>query len=124
MTKLNIKQFNDKNEEIQDILISLSVSRPIARILSNLQNVDEITSNEIVKKTGLTQPEVSLAMKQLKERDWITEREEKKPGKGRPYKIYSLKIGFNDIIVHLENQQKKAIDKTMASIHRLKGSGK
>src|SRR3990172_1455187 len=116
MTKLNIKQFNDKNEEIQDILISLSVSRPIARILSNLQNVDEITSNEIVKKTGLTQPEVSLAMKQLKERDWITEREEKKPGKGRPYKIYSLKIGFNDIIVHLENQQKKAIDKTMASI--------
>ncbi len=124
MKKLNIKQFNDKNEEIQDLLISLGVSRPIARILSNLQNVDEITSNEIGKKTGLTQPEVSLAMKQLKERDWITEREEKKPGKGRPYKIYSLKVGFNDIIVHLENQQKKAIDKAMVSIHRLKGSGK
>jgi len=60
-------------------------------------------------------------MKQLKERNWITEREEKKkPGKGRPYKIYSLKVGFNNIIAQLEKQQKKSVDEAGAKIERLK----
>ncbi len=50
----------------------------------------------------LRQPESSIAMRQLNERDWITELEEKKPGKGRPYKIYSLKVGFTNIIAQLD----------------------
>ncbi|MCZ7399783.1 MAG: hypothetical protein O8C62_08950 [Candidatus Methanoperedens sp.] len=48
--------------------------------------------------------------KELKERGWINEREEKKPGKGRPHKIYSLKVMFNNIIAQLEKQQKKAVE--------------
>ena len=40
--------------------------------------------------TGLRPPEINNAAKQLEERDWINEREEKKPGIGRSYKIYSL----------------------------------
>jgi predicted ArsR family transcriptional regulator len=44
-------------------------------------------------------------MRQLKERDWISERKEKNNGKGRPNNIYSLKVGFNDIIAQLKNQQ-------------------
>jgi predicted transcriptional regulator len=62
-------------------------------------------------------------MKQLIENDWINEREEKKPGKGRPYKIYSLKIGFNDIIAQLEKQQKKAVHDARMKIERLKELG-
>jgi len=34
--------------------------------------------------------------------------------------VYSLKVGFKDIIAHLEKQQKKAIDDGMASIEQLK----
>ena len=68
----------------------------------------------------MRQPEVSIAMRELKPLDWIDEREEKKPGKGRPNKVYSLKVGFKDIIAHIEKQQKKAIDDVIASIKRLK----
>ncbi len=50
-------------------------------------------------------------------------REEKKPGKGRPYKVYSLKVGFNKIISELEKQQKKAVDEMQKNIKRLKGLG-
>ncbi len=74
--------------------------------------------------TGLRQPEVSIAMKQLMERNWINEREEKKPGKGRLSKIYSLKVGFNDIIRELEKQQRKAVDDMHERIRRLKELGK
>jgi predicted transcriptional regulator len=59
----------------------------------------------------------------LAELDWINEREEKKPGKGRPFKVYSLKVGFKDIIVELEKQQMKAVEEGQAKIERLKELG-
>ncbi len=110
MKKLNINQLDKKDEEIVEALISLGMNRLVARVLAYLQQVNEVTSNELEMETILRQPEVSIAMRQLKERDWINEREEKKPGKGRPYKIYSLKVGFNDIIAPLEKQQRKAVE--------------
>ncbi len=124
MKKLEIKQLNEKEEEIVDALISLGMSRPVARTLAYLQQVNEATSIELERSTRLRQPEVSIVMKQLKERDWINERDEKKPGKGRPYKIYSLKVGFNDIIAQLEKQQRKAVEEAQARIERLKELGK
>ncbi len=32
---------------------------------------------------------ITIVVKQLKERNWINERKEKKLGKGRPYKVLS-----------------------------------
>ena len=69
-------------------------------------------------------PEVSIVMRLLKEREWINERDEKKTGKGRPYKIYSLKVGFNDIIAQFETERKKANIEAQEKIERLKELGK
>lgn len=124
MKTLNIKQLDEKDEEIADALMAIGISRNVARTLSYLQNVDMATSVELEKGAGLHQPEVSIAMKQLKEHNWIKEWEQKKPGKGRPYRIYSLKVGFDEIIAHLEKQQKKAVDETHAKIERLREFGK
>jgi hypothetical protein len=41
-----------------------------------------------------------------------------------PFKIYSLKVAFNDIITQLERQQKKGVDMAKARIERLKKLGK
>ncbi len=65
---------------------------------------------ELEQSARLRQPEVSIVMRQLKERDCMNEREEKKPGKGRPFKIYALKVGSNEIIAQLEKQQRKAVE--------------
>ncbi|MDW7728016.1 MAG: transcriptional regulator protein [Candidatus Methanoperedens sp.] len=120
MKKLDINQLDDSDEEIVEILISSGMSRPAARTLAYLKKVDTATFVELERGTGLHQPEVSIAMRQLNPFDWIEEDEEKKPGKGRPNKVYSLKVGFKDIIAHLEKQQKKTIDDGTASIKRLK----
>jgi predicted transcriptional regulator len=124
MKNLNIEQLDEKDEEIADILISLGMSRNAATTLTYLQNKNAAKSIELERVARLRQPEVSIAMRQLKERDWITEREEKKTGKGRPYKIYSLKVGFNDIIAQIERERKKTVDKTQAKIERLKELGR
>jgi predicted transcriptional regulator len=120
MKKLDINQLDDSDEEIAEILISSGMSRPVARTLTYLKKVDTATSIDLERVTGLRQPEVSIAMKELNPLDWIDESEEKKSGKGRPNKVYSLKVGFKDIIAQLEKQQKKAIDDAMGSIKRLK----
>ncbi|HEY9207073.1 MAG TPA: transcriptional regulator protein [Candidatus Methanoperedens sp.] len=124
MKTLNVKHLDEKDEEIADALISLGMSRNVAMTLSYLQSMNSATSVDLERGANLRQPEVSIAVRQLKENDWITEREEKKPGKGRPYKIYSLKVGFNDIITQVERQKRKAVDKAQEKINRLKQLGK
>src|SRR5574341_1426636 len=120
MKTLKIKQLDENDEEIVSALISLGMSRYAAMTLTYMQNTNSATSIELERSARLRQPEVSIAMKELKERNWINESEEKRPGKGRPYKIYSLKVGFSDIIAHLEKRQKKAVDEAQAKIERLK----
>src|SRR5665811_1972167 len=124
MKTFDIKQFDEKDEEIADTLISLGISRNVAMTLAYMQNTKSATSIELEQSARLRQPEVSIATKELKERDWITEREEKKPGKGRPFKIYTLKVGFNKIITQLETEQKKVAVVAQEKIERLKKLGK
>ncbi len=120
MKTSKVKQLDEKDEEIADALISLGMSRNVAMTLAYMQNANSATSVELERSARLHQPEVSIAMKQLKERDWVNEREEKKPGKGRPYKIYSLKVRFNDIIAQLEEKQKETVYASQEKIERLK----
>jgi predicted transcriptional regulator len=103
---------NNKDEKNAQELISLGINKNAAMALTYLQNMNSVTSVDLERGARLRQPEVSVVMKLLRERDWINEREEKKAGKGRPNKIYSLKVRFNDIITQLEKQQKKAVDET------------
>ncbi len=120
MKAITVKQLDKKDEEVAGDLFSLGMSRPAAMTLTYLLNADEAMSSEIEKGTGLHQPEVSIAVKQLKESDWIKQREEKKPGKGRPYNIFSLKIGFNKIVAQLDEQNRKVADEMQSKIERLK----
>jgi predicted transcriptional regulator len=125
MKTIKMKQLDKLDEEIADALISLGMSRNAAMTLAYMQNVNSATSLDLERAARLRQPEVSIAMRLLKERDWVIEKEEKnKAGKGRPNKIYSLKVGFNDIINQLERQQRKAVDEVQEKIERLKELGK
>ncbi len=71
MMTIDVKQLDEKDEEIADALISLGISRPIARTLVYLQKTDGTTAVEIETGAGLRQPEVSVAVKYLKEHGWI-----------------------------------------------------
>lgn len=123
MKTLEIYQFDEKDNEIADALISLGMSRNVAMALSYLQNTNAARSVDLERVARLRQPEVSIAMKQLKERGWISERDEKKPGKGRPNKIYSLKVDFGEIIAQLEKRQRTSFDELYAKIEKLKELG-
>ncbi|MDO9516949.1 MAG: transcriptional regulator, partial [Methanosarcinaceae archaeon] len=70
-----------------------------------LTNGQEFTSREIESISGLRQPEISIAMRDLLENEWIEVRNVKKSnGKGRPTKIYRLIVTLEDIIKKIESQ--------------------
>jgi len=79
-------------------LQDVGVNRNVAHLITYLKDVKEAPSRDIEKVTGLRQPEVSIAMRTLRERGWITEHEVKQEGKGRPTKIYALSSTIDDII--------------------------
>jgi len=85
-----------------------------------LKDLKERSSRNIEVATGLRQPEVSIAMRTLREMGWIAEHELKGDGKGRPLKIYALRATIDEIIEHYEAEKAQESARTMMAIQRLK----
>nr|WP_321498801.1 transcriptional regulator [uncultured Methanolobus sp.] len=96
---------SEKEYEIVELLRKLDINRPVALTLACLSSGDEITSREIEKNSSLRQPEVSIAMRYLKDNNWVDIREEKKTeGKGRPVKLYRLVTPLEEIVQSIEQR--------------------
>lgn len=120
MRNQSVKVLDLADEEFADTLMGLGLKRNVAKTLTYLKNVDEVTSREIERGSDLRQPEVSNAMRELKNMNWVVIREQKKPGKGRPFKIYRLDEKINSIIKKLEQQKSIESRRMMDNIQRLK----
>jgi predicted transcriptional regulator len=96
---------SEKEYEIVELLRKLDMNRPVALTLACLSGGEEITSREIEKCSNLRQPEVSIAMRYLKDNNWVDIREEKKTeGKGRPVKLYRLVTPLDVIVQNIEQK--------------------
>lgn len=120
MRSSEVRVFDDTDLEFIDILRNLNLSRNVASTLAFLSNVDEATSKDLELGSQLRQPEVSIAMRELRDFGWLDEREIKKEGKGRPMKVYKLSVPMGKIVEHLEKQTKKDTQRTMKNIEKLK----
>lgn len=106
-----------KGYEIINLLQGLGVPRTEAISIACLVCGEDLTSQNIEQASGLRQPEVSIAMRPLRERGWIEERSEKKnTDKGRPVKYYKLVVPFDEIVKTFES---KALKKNMELVEAL-----
>jgi predicted transcriptional regulator len=120
MKNQSVKVLDIADEEFANTLMGLGLKRNVAKTLTYLKNVTEVTSREIEMGSDLRQPEVSTAMRELKTLNWVMVREEKKPGKGRPFKVYRLDTNINSIIKELEQQKALESKRMLDNIQRLK----
>ena len=111
---------DDKDLEFIDTLRSLKVPRNVATLITYLANTNEAVTREIEIATRLRQPEVSIAMRTLRQNNWIDQRDVKAAGKGRPMKVYKLSVPIQEIIQHYEKEKNSEAAKTMLAIQRLK----
>ncbi len=120
MKDSEVKMLDEEDHIFIETLSNLGMSRNVAATMAYLMNVDEASSREIEVSTGLRQPEVSLAMKLMCNKSWVNMRSEKKPGKGRPMKIYSLTTSVDKIISYYEDKIYKESQATISVIKKLK----
>ncbi|OPY52778.1 MAG: hypothetical protein A4E49_01730 [Methanosaeta sp. PtaU1.Bin112] len=109
-----------ERDEFASILMKVGLKRNVARVLTYLAGVTEATSREIEIGSDLRQPEVSIAMREIRKLEWIVERDEKNPGKGRPYRIYKLNKSLPEIVDYLEGEKSKESERVMRQIEKLK----
>jgi predicted transcriptional regulator len=110
-----------KEYEMIELFRRINVSRPIALTLACLAKGREISSQSIEMVSGLRQPEVSVAMRYLRDNNWIDIREEKKSkGKGRPIKLYRLTVPMDRIVNKIEEEIIAESKLVLRNIERLK----
>ncbi|MDI9646103.1 MAG: ArsR family transcriptional regulator [Archaeoglobales archaeon] len=119
-----VEELSEAEERMVNLLSEAGLNRNIAKVVVFLAKVGEAVSRDIERAANLRQPEVSLAMKELKDLDWVKERELKKKGKGRPLKSYKLTKELKEIVVDLvakKREEIKKIEKDLEELEKLAG---
>jgi len=119
-----VEELTEKDERIVGLLTEAGLNKNIAKVIIFLSKSGEAISRDIERAANLRQPEVSLAMKELKEWGWVKERELKKKGKGRPLKSYKLTLDLKEIaseLVEKKREEIKKIEKDLKELEELVG---
>jgi len=109
-----------EQEKLVDRIIKAGLQKNIARTLVFVASREETKSREIEDATDLRQPEVSIAMQELRGKGWVTKRDIKKEGKGRPVHGYQLDKPIEEIIQEIEQKEKERIDEIKENLDEIK----
>jgi predicted transcriptional regulator len=107
------KGLTKKDEMLVELLMHTGLSKNMAKTLVFLRKKEETTSVEIESATSLRQPEVSIAMQELRRRKWVSKRDIKKEGN-------KLSIPFDKIIETIESEERKKMESIENNIKQLK----
>ena len=124
MINVTSRGLTKSDESLVQLLINAGLKKNIAKTIVYLRKKEETPSVEIETATSLRQPEVSIAMQELRRRKWVAKRDIKKQGKGRPVHAYRLSVQFEEIISTIEGDLRKKIEKIDWEIEQLRGLSK
>jgi predicted transcriptional regulator len=91
----------------------------LAKTLLYISQVDECRSADVEQGADLRQPEVSVAMQELRRRGWAKKRDEKKKGKGRPVHLYKLTSDLPAILKSFEKEKMKEVEDIRTDLDQL-----
>lgn len=117
---MNEDELSDKQRDLIGHLINTGMQKNTAICLVFIASRDETKSREIENATRLRQPEVSIAMQDLRENDWIEKRNIKKGGKGRPVHSYKLAKPIDDILDEIELKEENKIEEIRENLNQIK----
>ncbi len=109
-----------RDDILAELFTKAGTPKNLAKALIFIAKRDETTSVEIEKATGLRQPEVSIAMQELRRRRWVEKRDIKKEGKGRPVHSYRLSVPFSDIVETVCKHETSRIEQMEENLRQLR----
>ena len=110
---------DDKDNKAVQLFSELGMPRNLAKTLLYISQVDECRSADVEQAADLRQPEVSVAMQELRRRGWAKKRDLKKKGKGRPVHLYKLTADLPAILKSFEKDKMKEVENIRTDLDQL-----
>ena len=120
MKKSEKLTLDEKDDKIVNLFTQMGMPKNLSKTLLYIYQVKECRSSEIEQGADLRQPEVSVAMQELRRRGWIKKRYLKSKGKGRPVHIYKTSTDITKILKSVEQEKLKEFEAIKSDISELK----
>ena len=101
---------DEKDTRAVQLFTDLGMPKNLAKTLLYISQVEECRSADVEQGADLRQPEVSVAMQELRRRGWAKKRDIKKKGKGRPVHLYKLTADLPTILKSFEKEKMKEVE--------------
>ena len=111
---------DEKDDKAVQLFTELRMPKNLAKTLIYISQVDECKCADVEQAADLRQPEVSIAMQELRRRDWIKKRDIKGKGKGRPVHIYKPTKNLSEILKTFEQEKLKEVESVKKDLSELK----
>ena len=110
---------DEKDTKAVKLFADLGMPKNLAKTLMYISQVEECRSADVEQGADLRQPEVSVAMQELRRRGWAKKRDIKKKGKGRPVHLYKLTSDLPSILKSFEKEKMKEVENVKHDLGQL-----
>jgi len=111
---------DEKDDRAVQLFTDLGMPKNLAKTLMYVSQFDECKCADIEHGADLRQPEVSIAMQELRRRGWAKKRDLNKEGKCRPVHIYKPTTDLSEILKAFEQEKLKEVESVKKDISELK----
>ena len=111
---------DEKDDKAIQLFTELGMPKNLAKTLLYISQFDECKCADVEQGADLRQPEVSIAMQELRRRGWVKRWDLKGKGKGRPVHIYNPTTHLSEILKALEQEKLKEVESVKKDISELK----
>jgi predicted transcriptional regulator len=120
MKTKNLLVLDEKDDKAVQLFTNLGMPRNLAKTIMYLSQIDECRSVDIEQVADLRQPEVSVAMQELRRRGWVAKQDLKGKGKGRPVHVYKPVVQLSEIMKNIEQEKLREFETVENNISELK----
>jgi predicted transcriptional regulator len=120
MKEKTVLYLSDKEEELVDILTMVGIKKTVAKVLVFLANTANATSRVIEVGVDLRQSEVSIALKYMAGRGWVTFSEIPSDQKGRPFKLFTLAMPVGQIMASIEKTTRDEMEEQLGLVRKMR----
>jgi len=113
-------KINTQDKKAIQLFTDIGFKENFAKTLIYISKNGGCSSFEIEQETKQRQPEVSAAMQELIGKGWIIKNDFRKKRKGRPVQIYKLAFPLDKILIKIEIEKIRELEKTKKDISILK----
>jgi len=111
---------DEKDDRVVQLFTDLGMPKNLAKTLMYVSQFDECRSADVEHAADLRQPEVSIALQEMRRRGWAKKRDVKKKGKGRPVHAYKLTKNLPEILKSFEQEKLKEVENVKRGMSELR----